>query len=109
MKVVTAKQRALDAKDEWFRQYRGEIQFGHARPSFSPVNKRQIYERLCALEVVTPDTVDAAIGNNSWTRIMCDECLKKVDIVVELNGSEWDMVYCRDCLSEAMQKMENEE
>lgn len=53
-----------------------------------------------------PDAVNEIIGNQSWTRCLCNECNRDVEAVVQL-GQEPDYEsrtawICRDCIKLAL-------
>lgn len=59
-----------------------------------------------AAEQITPEAINAAIGNESWTRVTCDECGAEQECVIEI-GQEPDYEsstahVCLDCLQSAV-------
>lgn len=55
---------------------------------------------------------EAAILNESWVSLICDECNKECNVLLHIGQPEdydnrwWDM--CHDCLSSGMKMMEGE-
>lgn len=84
MKVITAEALALEAPRKWAYQYR-DTRHGE--------DKKDIGRKLDALQPdqLTPATINAVIGNDSWTRVpKCDECENETPgVVIEL-GQEPD-------------------
>lgn len=70
-------------------------------------DSEKVYKRLLALpDTATAKDVEAIIGNDSWTRLTCDQCDREVDAVVEL-GQRPDYAshaadICLDCLRTAL-------
>jgi hypothetical protein len=102
MKVFTTRERIASVGERWRSTY------PQSRFAIRTDDKADIYRRLQALDLATcsPQAVDEAIGNSSWTRINCDECKAQVDWVVQL-GEEPDYesstaCICRSCLNKAL-------
>lgn len=91
----------------WRNQY---APFTHDAPLFSERNgyrtgltKKAISEKLDALDPETASVEDVAniIGNDSWTRLTCDQCGKDTDAVLNV-GQEPDIEshtasLCKEC------------
>lgn len=112
MKLTTQRDTIRAVASRWRQQYEP---FTDDRPMFSwrtgvtspPLNKKQIAENLDDLdgETATPEDVAAIIGNESWTRLTCDECGKDTDAVLTV-GQEPDYEshtasLCRSCVERA--------
>lgn len=80
MELITERSRIKTVAEQWDAQYAPEF-----RPTASGSSKT-ISEKLHALNLskVSAATVNKIIGNDSWTRIVCDECQKPVTKVVVL-------------------------
>ncbi len=76
---------------------------------------KQKLERLMSLNPETCDAaaVDAIVGNDSWTRVECDECvnaavadgsytLPKHEVVVEFSRGEKSVRVCGGCMRRAI-------
>lgn len=93
MELITRKSRAAGAAEAWSNQY--------------PREKRDIFEALVDLgPKPNPEDVNKVIGNDSWTRVACDECGEEVYAVVQI-GQEPDYdsataEVCLSCLSKAV-------
>jgi len=79
--------------------------------SFGPTKK--VYDQLVAAgENITPEEVDAIIGNESWTQNVCTECDRDVEITVHFGEEpDYDAVWadlCPDCLRKALALLEGE-
>ncbi len=61
-------------------------------------DSKTVYETLCAAKSL--EDIDAAIGNTSWTRHVCDGCYLSTRKIVFI-GAEGDKGYCETCISEA--------
>lgn len=111
MKLTTQRDTIRAVASRWRKQYEP---FTDDRPRFSwrtgvtspPLNKKQIAEKLDALdaETATPEDVAAIIGNESWTRLTCDECGKDTDAVLtvgqELYYESHTASLCRSCVEQ---------
>lgn len=100
MKLITAEILAREAPKKWAQAYRDS--------GYGP-DKKEITKKLNALtpEQLTPETVNAIIGNDSWTSVnSCDECgNEKPGAVVEV-GQEPDYesntaYLCAECVQRA--------
>ena len=80
MELITERSRIKGVADAWDAQYGPEF-----RPTASGSSKEKS-EKLHALNLskVSAATVTKIIGNDSWTRLVCDECLKPVTKVAVL-------------------------
>ncbi len=101
MKLVTSQSLADGVKERWLSQYRGIID--GSRPNYG-MDKGMIYANLCALDPITPEAVDAAIGNTSWTQIRCDCCEKYVSRAIVFDFDEHTTSLCEPCLADAAKK-----
>lgn len=106
MEVITRKGLAAIAAGRWKQNYCYGSEWGSTIYGCA----KETYEKIVALgENPDPDSVDKAIGNNSWTQVPdCDECGEAVyDNIVRLGDEpdyESSTVYvCFDCLKEAME------
>lgn len=103
MKKITTRSQILSVAERWDRQY----------PSRRPDHVRDpIRKRLHELDKTTATAADVAaiIGNDSWTKCMCNECDQEVESVVEV-GQEPDYesataTLCVTCLKKAAALME---
>lgn len=112
MKLTTQRDLIRAIATRWRRQY--EPFTYDDKPLFSvrngyrqPIPKKAIAEKLDALdkETATPADVAEIIGNESWTRLTCDECGKDTDSVLTV-GQEPDYEshtasLCRSCVEQA--------
>lgn len=103
MRLITRKGLAPKVAARWKNNYfkNGEWRYGE--------DKKDIYLRLEGIGLnPTPEEVNEAIGNSSWTDVRCDECGKYVDEVVQV-GQEPDYDsctanICKPCLILAMEE-----
>ena len=89
MNLITQRDLIRAVAKRWRETYEP---FTDDQPLFSwrtgqtspPLNKQQIAEKLDALdpETATAEEVNAAIGNESWVRLSCDECGKETEALV---------------------------
>jgi len=75
-------------------------------------DKRIIGNKLSALDtsykvgyLTLKEQVDKIIGNSTWTTLMCEECGKEVEALVEFDGT---MSVCKECLQNALGLFEQE-
>lgn len=80
MELITERSRIKGVADAWDAAYGPEF-----RPTAVGSSKEKS-EKLHALNLsrVSAATVNKIIGNNSWTRLVCDECLQLVTKVAVL-------------------------
>lgn len=108
MNLTTKRELIRAVASRWRQQYEP---FSDDRPMFSwrtgvtspPLNKKQIAEKLDTLdgETATAEEVAAIIGNESWTRLTCDECGLDVDSVLTVGQApdyeSRTASICQDC------------
>ena len=98
--LITRHGRAAEAAGLWRRQY--------GAASAKSDGKEKIALALEALgSAPEPSDVDAAIGNDSWTNVMCDGCDQRRLMVAVQVGQEPDYesstaVLCVACLRAAL-------
>lgn len=105
MNLITRKGLATKVAKRWKNSYfkNGEWRYGE--------DKENIYLRLEALgSNPTPEDVNQAIGNNSWTNVRCDECDRQAAEVVQI-GEDLDYEsctanVCKECLVTAIKEFE---
>ena len=95
MELILRSEVIKEIPDRWRCQYRE-----------NQGDKYQIWLRLKAEENLTEEKAEELIGNNSWSRLDCDECGERADAVVQL-GQEPDYesrtaCICLDCLKKAV-------
>ena len=96
MELVTERSRIKTVAERWDAQY---------GPEFHPVHSgssKTMSEKLHALNLskVSAATVNKTIGNDTWTRLVCDECRKPVTKVAVLyNPDDGTAVFeiCESC------------
>lgn len=112
MNITTKRDLIRAVSKRWRQQYEP---FTDDKPLFSwrtgitspPLNKQQIAEKLDSLdcENATPEDVEAIIGNDSWTRLVCDECGNEADSVItvgqEPNYDSHTASLCLNCIRKA--------
>ena len=68
-------------------------------------DKQDKAEKLFALssEELTKENIDKIIGNDSWTKLHCDECNEYVKKYIILSVDGGDCIYriCPECIKEA--------
>lgn len=96
MKVITERDKIRDVAEDWRKQYADSDGFLEA------FEKLGIYVRLTKLDVATATAEDVAkiIGNDSWTRLECQECGKDVKALIEIGSPpDYESSTARVCLS----------
>ena len=95
MELITERSRIKGVADAW------DVVYG---PEFRPIaggSSKKISEKLHALNLskVSANTVTKIIGNDSWTRLVCDECLKPVTKVAVLYPDDGRAIFniCEAC------------
>lgn len=81
----------------WDRQY----------PPDSAADKLAIGNKLRALISPTKAEVDAIIGNESWTGVMCGSCYEYYSHAASF-GSDYPSEICVDCMTEALSDLRAE-
>ena len=95
MEAIT-RQEVIDAAPKrWKHQY--------------PGGREGIYEKLMAAKPLTKEKVDTIIGNQSWTRLSCDECEKEVDSAITISNSETLFYVCKKCLNKALRLIDKKD
>ncbi len=106
-KVINRRDIIKRVLTRWDEQYPFERNF----PDGSKAS--EIRGRLAKLDLATcsPDEVDEAIGNGSWTKQECDHCCNPRDVLVrvgEIFETEADKVdLCEACLIEALEALQD--
>lgn len=94
MKLITRQGLANSVAKKWLGQY--------PETRYKGTDKWDIYENLVLLgDNPSIEQVNEVIGNNSWTRIVCDNCNSDVDSAVKFTVFDSDFLICKDCLSAA--------
>ena len=95
MQLITRDYLAKKAAERWRRQY---DDFKHY------ADKEPTYHALVALgDTPSSEAVNLIIGNESWTRLKCDNCDKEVESVIRSNTDDPHSIsdVCSTCLHEA--------
>lgn len=98
MKLITRQTLSNEVAERWAKQYE-DGRYGQ--------DKIDILEKLRKLgNSPNPDTVDAIIGNKSWTRTNCHECGQcNIDVVELGENPDYEShtaSICKKCLEKAM-------
>lgn len=99
MKRLTERDVIRGVAEQWDAQY--SIGITGVKPRAND-EQLAISKRLRAmnLDKVKASTVDKVTGNNSWTKIECEVCAKRVPaIVVIYRGYEVAVEICESCLN----------
>jgi len=110
MKKVTTRSLIQNVARKWRDQY-PDLDAVRA-PLFSvregyepPIDIRAIADKLDALDKDTASKKDVSdiIGNESWTRITCDECKKEVGAVIVIGDypNYGSGSFCAWCINDA--------
>lgn len=112
MHIITQRMLIQGVAKRWHQQYapfsNGSPPLFSARKGLgTSLTKEGIYQHLEALDKETASAADVAniIGNESWTRMTCDECKSDVDWLLEV-GAERDYesstaCLCKECVAKA--------
>ena len=100
MKLITKAEGLREVPERWNKQY---------GPRYKGTDKDEIYKKLCSIigsGRYTERQINEAIGNDSWTRLTCNECRENVHAYVHL-GEEPDyesttFFICLGCLKKAV-------
>ncbi len=93
MKIYTQHKTRQDlaesAAERWFKQYAEDFD--------EWPDKKEKYEKLKALNPITPERVNEIIDNDSWTTYKCEKCRKHSDLMIII---ESDYLYriCASCI-----------
>jgi hypothetical protein len=97
MRLISCGGLVKDIAASWAAQY----PVGDRLP-----DKEEIYQKLLALKKPTKAGIEAIIGNNSWTTLVCDECSEKAAVLVILGAEpDYDSAtasVCVKCLRKAL-------
>lgn len=99
MKRITISGLAKNVVKRWAEQY---------PPHYHDEQKQAVTRKLRILEadgVLNPMSIEAVIGNASWTRIECDECRQEVEAATCFAGHYEDgpnAMICDRCLKDAL-------
>ena len=76
MKRITTRDEIKTVAERWKNSYKCEDQW------YGPKDSEEKYKKLLALNVETaiPDDINDIIGNYAWTRLICNECEKEVQL-----------------------------
>lgn len=101
MHLTTKQAKIKSAKDRFFKQYKSD------RYESSYITAIKAKLRKLDPDTATELDIVKAMGSNSWTRIVCDECNEEVDAIVTL-GEEPDYEsatadICKNCLIKALE------
>jgi hypothetical protein len=95
MELITERSRIKTVAERWDAVY---------APEFRPIaggSSKTISEKLHALNLskVSVKTVNKIIGNDTWTQLVCDECLKPVTRVAVLYTGDGNAAFqiCESC------------
>lgn len=105
MRIITERQEILGVAERWKNNYckpGGEWYTLHKN-----ISAGFIYSRLYELDLntATAKQVNDIIGNESWTRIKCDECEENKTELIDVGQKEdyesRTACICFDCLKKA--------
>jgi hypothetical protein len=104
MILVTTQTQVASIVRRWQRAYPKNVILNDGRSTDDIAATLSSLSPLTTIEEV----VTAIIGNDSWTALRCDECGRKVNVVVIIGGAvdQHSQHICRECLSEALKLME---
>lgn len=97
MRNITRQVMANIAAESWQAAY---LKFQPSeRKRLIPPHVEGIYAKLTQLNPVTPEAVNAIIGNESWTRLTCDHCHQDVEAAVSVDVTRGECVshICLSC------------
>ena len=81
----------------------------------STVQAELVYDKLQELDLkaCSREEVDGVTGKEYWTEIICDECKKDVDVVIQVGENEdhdsRTANVCPECFGRAMSMMRKEQ
>lgn len=98
MRLINTRQLVLSVAARWAQRY----------PLRLPgTYEAQVFQALLALDLNTATVADveALVGTDTWTTIVCDQCRRRVSCAIEV-GAELDAesrtaVLCRACCTDA--------
>lgn len=99
MKKITRRDVIRRVVDSW------ENQYCHCKEGDW---KLTVLDKLAELDLETVDrtVIDEIIGNDSWTKLSCNQCEKDVEELVHLGDEpDYDSItfyICKDCLQMAL-------
>lgn len=81
--LITKRDRIKSVAIKWESQYRGMLGNKRFRKDDTYASVLNRLEQL-NLDTCTEEEVIDIIGNNSWTRLLCDNCYAEVDRIVQV-------------------------
>ena len=102
MKVITKREALLNVARRWRQQYPTNI---------ADATKVEIGEKLLAMPIgsITEAAINAVIGNDSWTKLECDECEKDSGALVVFEAGERFINICEPCIRRGQRQLEGAE
>ncbi len=101
MRIITKREKIKTVACRWYKAY------SHMIDSPYDSAKKMVFNFLSMLDlnIATEEQITSIIGNDSWTRLKCDECNKPVDAIIEV-GEPMDIEsstarICFNCLRKA--------
>lgn len=106
MEIITRQKKAEEACKLFGRSYVESIGRDAPYPKEyrAGMTNGQIHDELRALPIpVSPDAVDAVMGNDIWTKSReCAECGVRSAIAVKFSSDSYSVVVCYRCLAAAV-------
>lgn len=103
MEIIKRADIVAGVPERWQRTYRTAVdhpgRYG---------NKQATMAKLLALEPgFSAETVNAIIGNTSWTELRCDECIEDSPCLISVGDqNDRPVSICIDCLKKAVVMVE---
>ena len=99
--MLLTKQHLVNTVDDrWKKQYYLNFSWDYYGD-----DKVEKYEELVNLgKIKNPEDVDKIICNSSWTRLICHNCNKYVDVVFVFGIGHNSFHICEDCVNLAVQQ-----
>lgn len=96
---ITVDEVISTVAERWRKQY--ENSFDRPRFTDPKTTPRDVYLEI--LGATSAEEINAAIGNDSWTSLVCSECSDKVNSVAifDVNCGEYSLYLCQSCCMEA--------
>lgn len=101
MEAISSKLFAKTAAARWKKRYFSETRDWASYKLFAGESPRAIYDKIVAAGQ-SIKKINEAVGNDSWTSFMCNECGESCSTGIEFENSEYTFQLCLGCLKAAM-------
>ncbi len=104
MEKIIRKDAALRVAEAWKNQYfsNGKWSTHYRNGLRDQEESAEITYRAILAADGNPDVIDAAIGNDGWTRAFCSECREYKDEAINFSNHNEGCIVCMECVQKAV-------